>query len=484
MNDGSMEAQGKMLRPRNAGWLIIVVLFFSGCTSIALNAGFDDIKAIVEDRSGIQIFWNTGSDLDRQASEKLRSLLDGKLTAEEAVQVALLNNRDLQALYSELGIAQADLVQAGLLSNPIFDAAVKFPRPGGGRPDLELSAVMNFLDIFYLPLRRRVAAARFEQVKTAVAGSVLEFAGRVRSAFYQYQAAEQNLELRQAIVQALDASFEIARRLSAAGNITDLDLARERAQFEASKLALRSAEVTVRQSREELNILMGLWGKQTEWESDRRLPDIPEQAVQTEGLERLALERSVDLLNARQRIMLAGNQLGFNRWTALMPELHAGPLGEREEGSWSLGPTLEFPIPLFDQGQARIGRAVAELRRSQQEFYALAVRIRSTARALQDRLEGARDRAVYYRDILLPLRERIVNEAQLQYNAMQLGPFQLLQAREQQIETANAYIEELREYWLARGDIGQIIAGRLPNSVAPMTRASGGQNGMRESEGH
>jgi cobalt-zinc-cadmium efflux system outer membrane protein len=169
-------------------------------------------------------------------------------------------------------------------------------------------------------------------------------------------------------------------------------------------------------------------------------------------------------LNARQRLVFAGEQLGFNRWTALVPEMLVGPLGERHEGAWEVGPVLEFPIPLFDQGQARIGRAAAELRRSQQEYYALAVRIRSTAHAIRDRMEGARDRALYYRDIMLPLQERIVNEAQLQYNAMQLGPVELLRAREQQIETAVAYVESLRDYWLARGDAGQILSGRLPSS--------------------
>ena len=273
------------------------------------------------------------------------------------------------------------------------------------------------------------------------------------------------LELRQSIVQALGAAFEIARRLSEAGNITDLDLARERAQFEASKLALRSAEMTVRQSREELNILMGLWGNQTQWQADQRLPEIPNEPIETD-LEQVAIERSLDLLNARQRIIVAGNQLGFNRWTALVPEIDIGPKGERSEGSWSVGPTLEFPIPLFDQGRARVGRAAAELRRGQQQYYALAVRIRSTARAIQDRMEGARDRALYYRDIILPLRERIVNEAQLQYNAMQIGPSQLLNAREQQIETAAAYIEALREYWQARTEAQQMLAGRLPGSAA------------------
>src|SRR6266850_852595 len=408
-----------MVLRRNAGWLFILLVFLGGCTTVAMNAGFDDVRGTVEERSAIKIFWNNGTELDKEAAEKVGSLLKDKLTVDEAVQVALLNNRELQAVYSDLGVAQADLVQAGLLRNPIFDAAVLFPVSDGGKPKLELSAVMNFLDIFYLRLRKGVAAARFEEAKSRVTGSVLDLAARVRASFYLHQANEQMLELRQTIVQALSASFDVTRRLHEAGNITDLDLARERALSEASKLALRSAEVAARQGREELNILMGLWGKQTEWQTDGRLPDIPQQPMQTENIERIALDRSVDLLNARQRLVFAGEQLRFNRWTALVPEMLVGPLGERHEGAWEVGPVLEFPIPLFDQGQARIGRAAAELRRSQQEYYALAVRIRSTAHAIRDRMEGARDRALYYRDIILPLHERIVNEAQLQYNAMQ-----------------------------------------------------------------
>jgi cobalt-zinc-cadmium efflux system outer membrane protein len=472
-----------MLLARNVG-LFAALVFASGCTSIAMNAGFDDVRATVEERSAIKIFWSNGTDPDKEAAEKLSSLLKGKLTAEQAVQIALLNNRDLQALYMDLGIAQADLVQAGLLRNPIFDASVLFPVSDGGKPKLELSAVMNFLDIFYVPLRRRVAAARFEEAKLRVTTSVLDFAGRVRTAFYVHQSNEQFLELRQTIVQALNASFEVARRLNEAGNITDLDFARERALLEAGKLGLRAAEGAVRQSREELNILMGLWGKQTEWQSDERLPDIPEQPIETKDIERIALSRSVDLLNARQRIVVAGEQLGFNRWTALVLEMEVGPGSEREEGSWKVGPLFEFPIPLFDQGQGRIGRAAAELRRAQQEYYALAVRIRATARALRDRMEGARDRALYYRDIMLPLRERIVNEAQLQYNAMQFGPLQLLRAKEQQIETGVAYIETLRDYWLARGDAGQLLSGRLPGSMNVPMSSQSAQTGTSERDGH
>lgn len=463
---------------------LAISLSVGGCTNMSPNAGFAEISASVEERSAARIYWNNGTELDKEAAEKVQALLKTKLNAERAVQIALVSNQDLQAIYSDLGVAQADLVQAGLLNNPIFDAAVKFPTSGGGPPNLELTTVMNFLDLIYLPLRKRVAAARFEETKIRVTGAVLDFAGKVRSAFYSHQANEQLLELRRTIVQALSASLEVSRRLHEAGNISDLDFVRERALTESSKLALRSSEVAVRQSREELNALMGLWGKNTEWQSEERLPDVPVNALSIDDIERVSLARSIDLANARQRIVIAGEQLGYNRSTSLIPELHLGPRGERDGGSWAVGPTLEFTIPLFDQGQARIGRAAADLRRAQQEYYALAIRIRSTARAVRDRVQGARDRVLYYRDIIVPLQERIVNEAQLHYNAMQVGPILLLRAREQQIEAAVAYIEALRDYWLGRGDAGQLLSGRLPVSGGIASAQTGGTRIMADRAGH
>ena len=452
----------RRMRRQRTGWLGVLLVGLTGCASVNLNAGFAEVGAAVEERAATRIVWNRGTELDNEAGEKLRALLGKRFTADDAAQIAMLNNRDLQALYSDLGLAQADLVQAGLFRNPILDAAVLFPL-SGVRPDLQLTVVISFLDALYVPLRKRVAAARFEEAKLRVTGGVLDLAAQVRSAFYEHQANEQMLELRQTIVQALTASWEVSRRLHEAGNITDLDLARDRAATETSKLALRSAEIAVRQSRERLNDLMGTWGEQADWEIDGRLPDIPAEPLPVNGVERVALSRSIDLSQARQRIITAGQQLGYDRATAFIPETEAGVEAEREEG-WKVGPVFSVPIPLFDQGQARVGRAVAELRRTQQEYYAMAVRIRATARAVRDRMLGARDRVLYYRDILLPLQERIVNEAQLQYNAMQIGVFHLLRDRERQIEAGAAYVEVLREYWLARTELALISSGRLPTS--------------------
>lgn len=441
----------------------MVLILMAGCASVSLNTGFADVSASVKDRAGMVIDWSDGVELDHVVEEQVRALLKNELTSDRAVQVALLNNREMQVLCSELGIAQADLVQAGLLRNPVFDAAVTFP-VSGGRTDLELTAVMNFLEVLYLPLRKRVAAARFEETKLRVTGSVLDFAGDVRRAFYFHQANEQMLELRRTIAAGLKSSLLVAEKLYQAGNISDLDFARQRAQLENGKLALRSGEAAVSQSREQLNLLLGLWGSNTQWAIDKHLPEVPIQPPQTEQIERASIEKSLELQSAKQRVIAAGEQLGLAQSTALMPEWGIGARGERQDGPWSAGPIFELPIPLFDQGQARTGRAAAELRRAQREYYATAVRVRASARAARDRLQSAHDRALYFRDILLPLQERIVNEAQLQYNAMQLGVFELLRAREQQIEAGVAYVGALRDYAIAASDLAQLMSGRLPQS--------------------
>jgi outer membrane protein, heavy metal efflux system len=475
---------GRVLLEHQAGYVLPLLLVLTGCATFDHRAGFSDVSMAVEARSGKRVVWNLDTELDTQTAQEVRALLHDTLTADGAVQVALLNNRDLQALYAELGVAQADLVQAGLLRNPVFDGNVRFLVGGGGQAKVDLDVALDFLEIFYLPLRKRVAAARFEEAKLQVTGIVLDFAATVQAAFYRYQADEQMLELLQTIVQALALSLEVSQRLHAAGNITDLDLARERTLLEEAKLELRASEVAAHQSREDLNTLMGLWGPQTAWQSDRRLPDIPAQPLQFEGLETRVLQQNLALASARQRMIVAGEQLGATRATALVPELSLGGHGEREDGVWNAGPSVGFPIPLFDQGQARSGRAVAELRRAQQEYYALGVRIRATVRAVRERSQGAQDRVLYYRDILLPLRERIVNETQLQYNAMQRGVIDLLRAREQQIRAAVAYIETLRDYWLARTDLGLLLSGRLPSpSSLAMGRMERPKN-MGENAGH
>ena len=451
-----------------AGSLLLVALL-SGCfAAVPREAGFPDVERTVAERTGYRVHWNRGSASDRAVEATVRSMLAKQVSADEAVQVALLNNRNLQATYEELAVAQADLVSAGLLRNPVFDAEVRFIEGGGGT-GLELAVVQDFIDVLFIPLRTRLAGAAFEAAKARVAGDVLDLAGQVRGAFYTLQAAQQTREMRVQILAATEASYDLARRLRAAGNIRELDLATEQVLFEQSKLDVRAAETQVVQSRERLNRLMGLWGPQTQWRAVPRLPDLPSDQIPAETVERRAVERSLDLASARLAVSATGTRLGIAAPLGLLPEGEAGASAEREpDGEWAVGPAVSLPIPLFSQGQPAIAAARSDLRRAQQEYHATAVAVRSHARAAHDAVAAALDQVQQYRRVILPLRQKVVTETQLQYNAMQVSPLQLLLAKQQQIQAGEDYIQALRAFWLARTDLDVLLAGR-------MTSFSGGE---------
>lgn len=439
---------------------VLVTFAVCGCASVPSKAGFDDVERAVSDRAGKRVHWNRGTAADRQVSEVVASMLRKELTADEAVQIALLNNRELQATYEDLMVAQADLVEAGLLSNPVFDVQARFLDDG---TSIEAEVLQSFLEIFYLPLRKRVAAAQFEATKLRVAGAVLDVAGETRSAYYELQGAQQGLEMRRQVLVATEASFDIAQRLRRAGNITDLELFNERSLYEQSKVNVAAVEAQVLQRRERLNELMGLWGPQTEWRVAQRLPEPSQEDLAAEGLERRAIERSLDLGVARLEIQAAARTLGIVHPFAAVPSLNVGVSAEREPGTgdWGFGPALSVPIPLFNQGQPAIARAMAELRRAQRSYTGAAVTVRARVRAARNAVASARSRAEYYRGVILPVRQQIVEQTQLQYNAMQVGPIELLVAKQHQIDAAAEYINTLEEYWLAKSELDQILAGRV-----------------------
>ncbi len=148
------------------------VLLLNGCATVPQRAGFDDVRRAVADRSGVTVQWRGQSQADAAADAAVASLLARPLTADDAVQIALLNNLTLQATYSDLGIAQADLVQAGLLANPVLSAERRFTNGFGGQA-AEVDVGYDFLQLFFIPLRRRVAASALESAKRRVGQGVL-----------------------------------------------------------------------------------------------------------------------------------------------------------------------------------------------------------------------------------------------------------------------------------------------------------------------
>lgn len=441
-------------------WMPVLGLTLGACSTVPEEAGFSDTAAIVRERGSLEIHWQRGQSQDDEVDAQVRALLQRDLEADGAVAIALLRNRHLQALYEDLRIAQADLVEAGLLRNPIFTFQGRFPQ-GGGRAALELGLEEDFLSILYLPMRKRVAAASFEATKLRVSAHVLTLAGEVRVAFYDLQAAEQLADLRRSVMAATEASSDLAQRLHDVGNIRDLDLDNELALHEEAKLDLARAEIDRADARERLNALMGLWGLEASWTVSARLPEPASEEESVDRIESRAVAASLTLAQRQIEIDREAQRLGFVRETRLAPDPFLGISSQRESesGLWTTGPAFAVSLPLFNQGQPAVARAVAVLNSLQQQYAAEATELRSAVRRAASRVLAARGRALFLQRVLLPLRSRIVQGSQLEYNAMQQGTFQLLMAKREEIAAGATYVEELRDYWTAKAELAQILAG-------------------------
>jgi len=292
------------------------------------------------------------------------------------------------------------------------------------------------------------------------------------------QADMQRLELLTRVVDATGAAYDFSRRLLEAGNVIQLDVARERALYEDARLALATAEADLVVDSEHLNRLMGLWGEEANWRIGPRLPDIPAERLAMEDLEQQAVEANLNLAMQRHHIDAIATLLGITNKKALVPVLELGVGSELEDSVWEVGPTIVLEVPIFDQGQARRAAARSDLRRAQQVYWALGVDLRSGARALYQRLETARRRAEHVRDVVLPLNNQIVSETLLQYNAMQLGVFELLMAKRSQVAAGLQFIETRRDYWLVRTEVEQLLSGHLGETSATPRWSMPGMSGM------
>ncbi len=429
----------------------------AGCAHVDPNPAFRELANTVHLRTGKRVQWNRGSAEDAEAHAAVASLLSRPLTADSAVQVALLNNHNLQATYEELGIAQADLVEAGLLKNPVFYFERRLPGQAA-----EIDLVQEFIDILLLPLRKRIAAAQFEAAKLRVGHEILTAAAEVRAAFYEHQGDQQLVDLRKTVADATERSAETALKMHEAGNLRDLDLASEQATHAQAKIDLAKAQANAVQSREKLNKLMGAFGAQTNWTVASRLSELPGNEVSTAQLESRAIQQRLDLAAARQQFIAEARTRGIARAEAILQGAQIGSHYEHEiEPRHSIGPSVSVPIPIFNQGQPASARASAKMRQAEQRYLALAADIRSDVRAARDKMLLSRRQVEYFKSTALPTRTRVTEESQLEYNAMQIGPFQLLQAKQEEVKTGADSVEALRDYWVARAELEKAVGGSL-----------------------
>ncbi len=442
-----------------------ISLLPAGCATVPPQPGFHSLANTVSRRTGRRIIWDDNAKADRQIRVAIAGLLSHNLSPDAAVQIALLKNPALQADYERLGISEANLVQAGLLRNPVFSFDLRFPaRPYHG---WDASIDQTFLDLLFLNVRKGIARAKFAARKAEVAANVLNLAASVKTAFYKVQSDEQLLHLDKKIRMAAHDGLRFARHLRQAGNIAQLPYDEQLALYQQSRLTYANAEAQMLEDREVLTALMGLWGAHAAWRIQPHLPPVPGTDPRLTGLESLAIRQSLAIRAARSRLLAAVRTLKMAGAAGVLSGATVGLNYVRDpDVASTLGPAISIPLPLFNQGQPAIARARAEFLADCRNIDAIAVNLRAAVRRRWVSLIAARHAAVFYRRILLPLRKRIFKETQLAYNGMYAGPYPLLLARQREIRAMRKAVQTAGDYWIARAALENTIGGMLPAGQA------------------
>lgn len=443
-----------------------VALALGGCASFSADGGFDTVARASRERAGLDAKLLRNDDDARALAAIIAQKLAQPLSADDAAQIALLNNRGLQASYWSLGLAEADLVQAGRLQNPALD----FKRSHtGGDVAIERTFTLNLIQLLTMPLASRIEARRFEQTRLLVANAALKMVADTRLAHVEAVAAAQSADYAKQVEESAGASAELGERMRRAGNWSQLDLAREQANHaQAVADAARAAKAAVA-AREKLTRLMGLSGAQADAMTGYRLPDhlpeLPAAPRELADIEQTAVRERLDIQAATLDTQQTAASLGLSRTTRFVNVLDLGAVRDSGGGQTARGYELTLEVPLFDWGGARVARAQATYMQSVNRLAEAATNARSEARESYADYRASYDLALHYRDHVLPVRKQIADQTLLRYNGMLISVFELLADSREQVAAVSAYIAASREFWSAQARLEAALGGQLPAAV-------------------
>ena len=445
---------------RTIAALVSASLLLGGCATFSKDGGFGNVQQTTQQHIKQEIAWPKTKDEQSKVNDQVNALLEHKLDVESAVQIALLNNKRLQASYYELGISEADLVQAGRLPNPRFSMLYA---KNNGEYKIEQAFTFNIFSLITMPKAVEIEKRRFEQVQKETALDVLKLANHTRLAYFDAVAATELVRYSEQVRESAEASAELARRMYKAGNWNKLEQAREQSFYADAALDYANARNKQVKAYEALARLLSVSSDQIRLVE--RLPDLPKSVEDLQPFEKAAFENRLDLQAMRLETDALAKQLGLTKTTRFINVLEIGParvLEGRRGDPYKKGLEIGFEIPLFDWGTARVAKAEAIYMQAVNETAQVAINAQSEIREAYNTYRTNYDVTKHLRDEIVPIRKKILSENQLRYNGMLISPFELFGDARAQVASVKNYIEALREFWMADSTLQMTLIGSNP----------------------
>lgn len=462
-----------MSAPSKVAIAALIGLLAAGCVQFTGDGGMAPVTDSVRREIGRDVGKLSSVEETRRARDRVQAMLSEPLTEGAAVQVALLNNRGLQAAYNDLGISEAEYVQASLPPNPAITLGPTFGP--GSFVGFGFQLVGNLLAFATLPKKTEIARREFEEARHRAVATTLSFSVDARRAYIRAVAAQQRLVLLEQARQAADASARMMKQLGETGAANKLDQGRVAAFYAELSVQVAQARLTVHRERETLTRVLGLWGADLDYKLPATLPALPAAPEALSDVEVEAMRRRVDLIILRYEIVTLAKAVGFVNATRYLSFLELGggygTEGETSEASGQTATTryglaLGIVIPIFDTGEARVGTAREIYMRAVNRLAERSVNARSEARIAYATYRATYDIARFYQSRIVPLRRQNSAEALLRYNGMLIDVFELLVEERERISANAASLDALRDYYLADADLqaALIVGGTVPPS--------------------
>jgi cobalt-zinc-cadmium efflux system outer membrane protein len=422
--------------------LSALLLFAIGCASVRPEPDYDRARVRVAETVAV----------DNQAvavptdepGVQVTSRLAGGVSAEEAVEIALLNNKDLQAAFYEIGISRADVVQSGLLSNPSLGGVIRFPQNGGDEAaTIEARLAWNLIDLWHRPARKRVQERRLEHKVLEVAHIAARLAARTRAAYVAAVAAEGARLVEEENLASTAEFLELTLALQDAGVATEVEANAARAEHLEQEARLRSASLREFEKKLRLATLLGLDVGPEELVLTSTLAPPPDASLDVEALMASATSHRLDLRAAKENMRAIESEVSLEK-RLFLRELNGLVSLESRGDELEIGPGLAMELPLFDRNSAQVTRAELRHQQAQTTLDALTVATRQQVRAAHERLVSTLETARAYRDDIAPLRESSLELAREAFRAGKTGFLSVLEAQKRLLAArrdANAWNE-------------------------------------------
>lgn len=442
--------------------MILAAIPLSGCAGFSKDGGFDDVAGATRAHLGKEVKWPRTDAEQAKVAAEVAALLAQPLSADDAVQIALLNNRGLQASFEELGVSEADLVQSGRMPNPRFDLR---HASAAGQYDIEETLSFNVLSLLTLPFAHDIEKQRFAEMQNAIVLSVMRLATETREAFIAAVAARESVDYLRQVVAAAETSAELARSMVAAGNWNSVDESRERIFHADAYRGMAQAKLSEDAAREKLTRLMGLPGPGAgapTFQLAARLPELPQNIEDLPDVEAAILQNRIDLQVQRLKLDELRRRLKLTKATRFINVLDAGPTrvqqGTRPQPR-ETGYVVTLEVPIFDGGSIRVKRSEALYAQAVDGFAQAAIDARSQIRQSYGVYRASYDIAKYQRDEVVPLRQALAAQSLLRYNASLISIFELLADAREQFSSNDAYIHSVRDFWVAKSELDAALLG-------------------------